>query len=37
VDATSPRVALVASGLAVFVVTAAAWPTLRRAAERDRA
>ena len=37
VDVTSPRVALVASGIAVFVVTAAAWPTLRRAAERDPA
>jgi MFS family permease len=31
VDATSPRTALVVSGVAVFGVVALAWPVLRRA------
>jgi MFS family permease len=31
VDVTSPRTALVVSGIAVFGVAAAAWPVLRRA------
>jgi MFS family permease len=37
VDVTSPRTALIASGIAVFVVTAFAWPALSRAAASDRA
>ena len=36
VDATSPRTALITSGIAVFVVTALAWPALSRAASSDR-
>jgi MFS family permease len=32
VDVTSPRTALIASGIAVFLVTALAWPALSRAA-----
>jgi MFS family permease len=32
VDVTSPRTALIASGIAVFAVTALAWPSLSRAA-----
>jgi MFS family permease len=32
VDATSPRAAMVVSGVAVFAVAAVAWPVLRRAA-----
>jgi sugar phosphate permease len=32
VDVTSPRTALVVSGIAVFGVVALAWPVLRRAA-----
>jgi hypothetical protein len=36
VDVTSPRAALVASGIAVFAVTAFAWPALSRAAASDR-
>lgn len=36
VDATSPRTALVSSGIAVFVVAALAWPALSRAAASDR-
>jgi MFS family permease len=32
VDATSPRTALIASGIAVFVVAALVWPALSRAA-----
>lgn len=36
VDVTSPRTALVASGVAVFAVTAFAWPVLSRAAASDR-
>jgi sugar phosphate permease len=32
VDATSPRTALVVSGIGVFAVVAAAWPVLSRAA-----
>jgi MFS family permease len=37
VDATSPRTALIASGIAVFVVAALAWPALSRAAASGRA
>jgi MFS family permease len=37
VDLTSPRTALVTSGIAVFLVTALAWPALSRAAAGDRA
>jgi MFS family permease len=36
VDATSPRTALIASGIAVFVVAALAWPALSRAASSGR-
>jgi MFS family permease len=36
VDATSPRTALIASGIAVFVVAGLAWPALSRAAASDR-
>ncbi|HEY2600611.1 MAG TPA: MFS transporter [Thermoleophilaceae bacterium] len=35
VDATSPRTALIASGIAVFVVAALTWPALSRAAASD--
>ena len=37
VDVTSPRTALIASGIAVFGVAGATWPALRRAARSDRA
>jgi MFS family permease len=37
VDVTSPRTALIVSGIAVFVVTALVWPVLSRAALNDRA
>jgi MFS family permease len=37
VDATSPRTALVVSGIGVFVVTALVWPVLSRAVANDRA
>jgi sugar phosphate permease len=37
VDVTSPRIALIASGIAVFGVAGATWPALRRAARSDRA
>jgi MFS family permease len=36
VDATSPRTALISSGIAVFGVAALAWPALSRAAASDR-
>jgi len=36
VDATSPRAAMIVSGIAVFAVTAFAWPALSRAAANDR-
>lgn len=36
VDLTSPRTALIASGIAVFGVVALAWPALSRAAASDR-
>ena len=36
VDATSPRTAMIVSGIAVFAVTAFAWPALSRAAANDR-
>jgi len=37
VDVTSPRTALIASGIAVFAVAGLAWPVLSRAAASDRA
>jgi MFS family permease len=37
VDATSPRTALITSGIGVFCVVAAAWPVLSRAAARSGA
>jgi MFS family permease len=36
VDVTSPRAAMIGSGVAVFVVTALVWPVLSRAAANDR-
>jgi MFS family permease len=36
VDATSPRTALITSGIAVFAVTGLAWPALSRAASGGR-
>jgi MFS family permease len=36
VDATSPRTALISSGIAVFAVAALTWPALARAAASDR-